>query len=118
MQQFGASFEATPGRKTVFAFTGGLQCALGRFKGDCMVPLSGRSAAELKPYLCSVMDILEQGRVSLYRYYPSGQVVYGFGCDGSKTTLEDVLETNSHYYTFYYTPSNDDWNGALPIGSR
>jgi hypothetical protein len=58
------------------------------------------------------MDILEQGRVSLYRYYPSGQVVYGFGCDGAKTTLQDVLETNSHYYTFYYSPSNDDWNGA------
>ena len=112
MQQFGASFETTPGRKTVFAFTGGLQCALGRFKQDCIAPLSGRSAPELKTYLCGVMDILEQGRVSLYRYYPSGQVAYGFGCDGAPTTLKNVLETNSHYYTFYYSPTNGDWNGA------
>jgi VWFA-related protein len=112
MKQFGASFETTPGRKTVFAFTGGLQCALGRFKQDCVVPLTGRSGTELETYLCGVMDVLEQGRVSLYRYYPSGQVVYGFGCDGEKTTLQDVLETNSHYYTFYYSPTNGDWNGV------
>ena len=50
--------------------------------------------------------------MSIHRYYPDGQVAYGFGCDGAKTTLPDVFETNSHYYTFYYSPTNDLWNGA------
>jgi VWFA-related protein len=112
MQRLDSAFAGTPGRTTVFAFTGGLQCALGRFKQDCIAPLSGRSSAELGTYLCGVTQILEQGRISLYRYYPSGQIVYGFGCPAPPTTLRTALETNSHYYTFYYTPTNVDWNGS------
>ncbi|HEY4381172.1 MAG TPA: VWA domain-containing protein [Acidobacteriaceae bacterium] len=111
MQQLSAVFASARERKTIFALTGGLQCALGLPKVNCTDPLPTRAATDLKTYLCSVMDILEQGRFSLYRYYPNGQIVYGFGCEDSRASLQQVFETNSHYYTFYYSPTDVDWNG-------
>jgi hypothetical protein len=112
MQQLSATFASAAERKTIFAFTGGLQCALGLPKENCTDPLPTRAAKDLKAYLCGVMDILEQGRFSIYRYYPSGQFVYGFGCEDAEARLQQVFDTNSHYYTFYYTPANSDWDGA------
>jgi VWFA-related protein len=111
MQQLVAAFAPTGSRTTIFAFTGGLRCSLSASPTCANEPPSDPS--KLKEYLCSVMDILEQGRMSIYRYYPDGQIAYGFACDRAKmTTLQEVFETNSHYYTFYYSPTNDDWNGA------
>jgi VWFA-related protein len=111
MQQLVAAFAATGNRTMIFAFTGGLRCSLSN--SPTCADESPSDPTKLRGYLCSVMDILEQGRMSIYRYYPDGEVVYGFGCDRAKpTALQDVLDTNSHYYTFYYSPTNDAWNGA------
>jgi VWFA-related protein len=105
------TLESIPGRKTLFAFTGGLQCSIVAAgpQGNCADPWPlGR---EREDYLCTVMDVLEQGRISIYRYYPGGQVVYGFGCRGANADLRHIFDTSSHYYTLYYTPTNGDWNG-------
>jgi VWFA-related protein len=111
MHQLVATFAATGNRTMIFAFTGGLRCSLSN--SPTCANESPSDPTKLRGYLCSVMDILEQGRMSIYRYYPDGQIAYGFACDRAKaTTLEDVLDTNSHYYTFYYSPMNDAWNGG------
>jgi VWFA-related protein len=106
MQQLSASFGPAMGRKTIFTFTGGLRCTLSSDAG-CE---NGYSPG-LKTYLCGVMDMLEQARISMYRYYPGGQVIYGFGCNDAPADLRDIFDTNAHYYTFYYTPTNPDWSG-------
>jgi hypothetical protein len=104
MDQIGASFGPAMGRKTLFMFTGGLRCTLSSAAGcENVTP-------DLVDYLCGVMDNLEQARISLYRNYPAGPI-YGLGCKGGQSSLHDVYDTNAHYYTFYYTPSNGDWNG-------
>jgi len=104
MDQIGASFGPAMGRKTLFMFTGGLRCTLSSAAGcENVTP-------DLVEYLCGVMDNLEQARLSLHRDYPAGPV-YGLGCKGGRSSLRDVYDTNAHYYTFYYTPGNGDWNG-------
>jgi VWFA-related protein len=111
MHKLGKTLESIPGRKTLFAFTGGLQCSIvAAQEANCRGPwpLGNERRGD---YLCSVMDILEQGRISIYRYYPDGQVVYGFGCRGSSADLRHIFDTTSNYYTLYYTPTNGDWNG-------
>jgi VWFA-related protein len=110
MQQLVGAFAPTGSRTTIFAFTGGLRCSLS--SSPTCASESPSDPGRLKEYLCSVMDVLEQGRMSIYRYYPSGGIVYGFGCEDAPASLRDVFETNSHYYTFYYSPSNGLWNGA------
>jgi VWFA-related protein len=111
IRQLAASLEPTPGRKTLFVFTGGLR---GSLSSDPIYDNADPPSPELRRYLCSVEDILEQGRISVYRYYPAaGNVQYGLGgCENSNTTLPVLFETNSHYYTVYYTPTNEDWSGA------
>jgi VWFA-related protein len=106
MQQLSASFGPEMGRKTMFAFTGGLRCTMSSAAG-----CSSDYNPELKTYICGVMDTLEQARISMYRYYPAGQVVYGFGCNASAAPIRNLYDINSHYYTLYYTPTNQDWNG-------
>ena len=106
MQQLSASFGPEMGRKTMFAFTGGLRCTMSSAAG-----CSSDYNPELKTYICGVTDTLEQARISMYRYYPDGQVVYGFGCNASAAPIRNLYDINSHYYTLYYTPTNQDWNG-------
>ena len=109
-QQLSSGLDPSSGKKVVFTFTGGLR--------EGMIPsnewVDGKPLdvdPGLHSYLCGVMDTLEQGRVSIYRFYPDGSVLYGFGCDDYPTTIEDALNASSHYYTLYYTPTNADWNG-------
>jgi hypothetical protein len=53
------------------------------------------------------MDALEQGRMSIYRYYGQGNdFAHGFGCSRSVD-----LGTGANYYTLYYTPANGNWDG-------
>lgn len=105
MQQLSATFGPEMGGKSFIAFTGGIRCWYSSAPG------CASDAPDIKPWLCSVIDSLEQARISLYRYYPNGQLVYGFGCSDRKETLRRVFDTNAHYYTFYYTPTNQDWDG-------
>jgi VWFA-related protein len=110
MHKLGKTLESSPGRKTLFAFTGGLQCSIvAGQQTNCGDPWP--LGNERVNYLCTVMDILEQGRISIYRYYPGGQVVYGFGCRNPNADLRHIFDTASNYYTLYYTPTNGDWNG-------
>ena len=106
MQQLRSSFGPEMGRKTLFAFTGGIRCSLSSEAGCENGALPG-----LRAYFCDELEQVEQVRISLYRYYPDGQVAYGLGCGGTTTSLRDVYDTNAHYYTLYYTPTNQDWNG-------
>lgn len=105
MNQLSDALEPMDGRKTIFSFTGGLRCNL---SSEPMCSLGG---PQLKRYLCDVMDLLEQSRISMYRTYPNGDVIYGFGCNDSKAAVRDIFDKNFHYYTLYYAPSNQDWNG-------
>ena len=106
MQQLRSSFGPEMGRKTLFAFTGGIRCSLSSEAGCESGTLPG-----LKAYFCGELEQMEQARISLYRYYPDGQVAYGLGCGDSTTSLRDIYDTNAHYYTFYYTPSSESWDG-------
>jgi hypothetical protein len=36
---------------------------------------------------------------------------YGFGCRSTGAPLQDIQGTSSQYYTLYYAPTNQDWNG-------
>jgi len=106
MEQLSTNFGPGMGRKTLFAFTGGIRCALSS-AWDC----SNGSGPDITSYFCGLIDGMEQARISMYRYYPDGQVVYGFGCKDAPASLRDVFDTNAHYYTFYYTPTNESWSG-------
>jgi len=45
--------------------------------------------------------------MSIYRYYlTDAQIGHGFGCLASVE-----LGTSASYYTVYYTPTNENWNG-------
>jgi hypothetical protein len=103
MQQFASSLKEEPGRKNLFVFTGGFQCAVVSGGGCLTMPFPN----DKKDYLCGLMDTLEQGRMSIYRYYPNGSILYGFGC----SSASNDLGTSANYYTLYYTPTNRDWNG-------
>jgi VWFA-related protein len=103
MQQFASSLKEEPGRKNLFVFTGGFQCAVVSGGGCLTMPFPN----DKKDYLCGLMDTLEQGRMSIYRYYPDGSILYGFGC----SSASNDLGTSANYYTLYYTPTNRDWNG-------
>ena len=103
MQQFASSLKVEPGRKNLFVFTGGFQCTVVSGSGCLTMPFSN----DKKDYLCGLMDTLEQGRMSIYRYYPDGSILYGFGC----RSASNDLGTSANYYTLYYTPTNRDWNG-------
>jgi VWFA-related protein len=110
MQQIAAAFKDTPGRKALFAFTGGFQCSTVS-SGVLACPEYGHFGHDME-FLCGLEDTLEQGRIWLYRYYPTkmaryGAAEYGFGCGRTGAGVRDL----SHYYTLYYTPTNGDWNG-------
>ena len=64
MQQLSDALKPVDGRKTIFSFTGGLRCTLSS------EPLCATSAPELTHYLCGVMDLMEQSRISMYRNLP------------------------------------------------
>ena len=114
MQQFAAAFQDTPGRKALFAFTGAFQCSTVRSTGDAGVPACPEYGhfGHDREFVCGLEDTLEQGRIWIYRYYPTrmaryGAAEYGFGCGSTGAGVRDL----SHYYTLYYTPTNGDWNG-------
>jgi VWFA-related protein len=113
MQQLAAAFKDTPGRKALFAFTGAFQCSTVLSTGGAGVPACPEYGhfGHDREFLCGLEDTLEQGRIWIYRYYPSraryGGVGYGFGCGSTGAGVRDL----SHYYTLYYTPTNGDWNG-------
>jgi VWFA-related protein len=109
MQHLAAGLKDTPGRKNLFAFTGGFQCSVVGSDGNHGAPLCPAYSAfgNDREFGCGLMDTLEQGRMWIYRYYPGGEVGYGFGCGSTGVGVQDL----SHYYTLYYTPTNRDWNG-------
>jgi VWFA-related protein len=103
MQHLASSLKEQPGRKNLYVFTGGFQCSVVGSPELCPdLPFPKDSM----DYLCGLMDTLEQGRMSIYRYYPMGGTVYGFGCSASAD-----LGGSANYYTLYYTPANGNWNG-------
>jgi VWFA-related protein len=103
MQHLASSLKGEPGRKNLYVFTGGFQCSVVGSHDLCPdLPFPNDSM----DYQCGLMDTLEQGRMSIYRYYPMGGTAYGFGCSASAD-----LGTSPHYYTLYYTPTNGDWSG-------
>jgi VWFA-related protein len=102
MQQLVLSLKGEPGKKDLFFFTGAFQCSVVGSPSCPQMPFPNDS----KNYLCGLMDTLEQGRMSIYRYYGEGEIAYGFGCPSSVD-----LGTSAHYYTLYYTPTNGEWNG-------
>jgi hypothetical protein len=103
VQQLASSLEGVQGRKNLDVFTGPFQCSVVQGADGCAdgpFPTSDQ-------YLCEVMDTLEQGRMSIYRYYlTDAQIGHGFGC---LTSVD--LGTSASYYTLYYTPTNENWNG-------
>lgn len=112
MEQLISSLKATPGKKNLFLFTGNFQCAVVRSDDGCPDPaFAGITRDDSRAFTCGLMDTLEQGRISIYRYYRSGELDYGFGCRSAPADQRTIFETTSHYYTLYYTPTNQDWNG-------
>ena len=103
MHHLASSLKTEPGRKNLYVFTGGFQCTVVGSPELCPDLPFPRDSMD---YLCGLMDTLEQGRMSIYRYYPMGGTVYGFGCSTSTD-----LGASPNYYTLYYTPANADWNG-------
>jgi hypothetical protein len=101
VQQLASTLKGVQGRKNLYVFTGPFQCSVAGGAHGCadgQFPTSDQ-------YLCELMDTLEQGRMSIYRYYLTGEIGYGFGC------LTSVgLGISASYYTLYYTPANGDWN--------
>jgi len=103
MQQLASSLEGVQGRKNLYVFTGPFQCSVVQSGTGCAVgPFPDDNY-----YLCKWMDALEQGRMSIYRYYGQGNdFAHGFGCSRSVD-----LGTGANYYTLYYTPANGNWDG-------
>ncbi|MGD0888733.1 MAG: VWA domain-containing protein [Acidobacteriaceae bacterium] len=103
MQQLASSLEGVQGRKNLYVFTGPFQCSVVQSGTGCAVgPFPDDNY-----YLCKWMDALEQGRMSIYRYYGQGNdFAHGFGCSRSVD-----LGTSANYYTLYYTPTNGNWDG-------
>jgi len=102
MQQLASSLEGVRGRKNLYVFTGAFQCSVVQDDAGC----GGMPFPNDNYYLCKWMDELEQGRMSIYRYYYNDQFAYGFGCSRSVD-----LGTSANYYTLYYTPTNGNWDG-------
>jgi len=100
VQQLASSLEGVQGRKNLYVFTGPFQCSVVGSVHCPDMPFPNDD------YLCRLMDTLEQGRMSIYRYYGGDNIAYGFGC---LTSIN--LGTSASYYTLYYTPTNADWNG-------
>jgi hypothetical protein len=102
MQQLASSLEGVQGRKNLYVFTGAFQCSV-----VASPRCPGITFTDANDYLCGLMDALEQGRMSIYRYYGEGnEFAHGFGCSRSVD-----LGASANYYTLYYTPTNGDWNG-------
>jgi VWFA-related protein len=103
MQQLASGLEGVQGRKNLYVFTGPFQCSVVQSGTGCAVgPFPDDNY-----YVCKWMDALEQGRMSIYRYYGQGNdFAHGFGC-----TRSVDLGTSANYYTLYYTPTNGDWDG-------
>jgi hypothetical protein len=103
MHQLASSVEGVQGRKNLYVFTGPFQCSVVQAATGC----ADGPFRNDNDYLCAWMDALEQGRMSIYRYYGQGNdFAHGFGCSRS-----DDLGTSANYYTLYYTPTNGDWDG-------
>jgi hypothetical protein len=102
VQQLASSLEGVQGRKNLYVFTGAFQCSVVQDAYGC----GGVPFPNDNYYLCAWMDALEQGRMSIYRYYYNDQFAYGFGCSRSVD-----LGTSANYYTLYYSPTNGDWDG-------
>jgi VWFA-related protein len=109
MQQLTAALKDTPGRKSLFFFTGAFQCSVVLSDGTAGVPPCPEYGhfGHDREFLCGLEDTLEQGRIWIYRYYGPDQIGYGFGCGSTGANVRDL----SHYYTLYYTPTNRDWSG-------
>ena len=102
MQQLASSLEGVQGRKNLYVFTGPFQCSV-----VAAMVCAGMPFPNDNYYLCAWMDALEQGRMSIYRYYGEGDdYAHGFGCSRSVD-----LGTGANYYTLYYTPTNGNWDG-------
>jgi VWFA-related protein len=103
MQQLASSLEVVQGRKNLYVFTRPFQCSVVQAATGC----ADGPFPDDNYYLCKWMDALEQGRMSIYRYYGQGNdFAHGFGC-----TRSVDLGTSANYYTLYYTPTNGDWDG-------
>jgi VWFA-related protein len=109
MQQLAATFKSTPDRKQLFVFTNAFQCSVVESKGTAGVapcPKYGHVGHD-KEFLCGLEDTLEQSRLWIYRYYGGNHIAYGFGCGSTGAGIKDL----AHYFTLYYSPTNQDWSG-------
>jgi len=97
---------ATPGRKTMFWYSGrlGLDVSADGTHDD----------PGLLSQLCAWTDRLEQNRIDVYRLgLAGGGYSAGLGCRPGRSfpTIEQAVAGEAHFYTLSYTPTNGNWDG-------